>query len=110
MPHVHRFHSSKSLPLEVEVRSLDDDTFETNLRCALGQCGRTVEIDSDGPNVVQNVLCPKHGFLTSFPHRSALGDFMRRLANKVLEENGQPLIDPGAVFLFGEEPRPKSMN
>ena len=93
--------------LEIEVRSNDDDTFETNLCCALSQCGKTVDIDSDGPKAVQNVSCPKHGFLTSFPHLVALGEFVRGLANRTLEKNGQRLIDAGATFIVGnEQPRP----
>ena len=97
--------------LAIEVRSNDDDTFETNLCCALGKCGRTVDIHSHGPEAVQNVSCPKHGFLTSFPHRVALGEFVRHLANKILEKKGQRLIDAGASFIVGDEqPRPESIN
>ena len=97
--------------LGIEVRSNDDDTFETNLCCALSQCGKTVDIDSDGPKAVQNVSCPKHGFLTSFPHRVALGEFVRCLANKILKKNGKKLIDPRATFIVGDEqPRPESIN
>ena len=97
--------------LEIEVRSNDDDTFETNLCCALGRCGTTVDIDSHGLEAVHNVSCPKHGFLTSFPHRVALGEFIRYLANKILEKKGQRLIDAGASFIIGDEqPLPESMN
>lgn len=97
--------------LAIEVKSNDDDTFETNLCCALSQCGNTVDIDSDGPKTVHNVSCPKHGFLTSFPHRGALGEFVRYLANKILEKNGQRLINAGSAFIVGDEqPRPESMN
>lgn len=97
--------------LEIRVRSNDDDTFETKLCCALRQCGKTVDIDSDGPKTVQNVSCPKHGFLTSFPHRVALGEFVRCLANKILEKNGERLIDVGAAFIVGDEqPRPESVH
>ena len=97
--------------LEIRVRSNDDDTFETNLCCALGDCGKTVDIDSDGPKAVQNVSCPEHGFLTSFPHRVALGEFVRCLANKILEKTGHRLIDAEAAFIVGEEqPRSESIN
>src|SRR5215472_14504118 len=90
--------------LKIEVRrNDDDDTFETNLCCALSQCGKTVDINSDGPKAVQNVSCPKHGFLTSFPHRGALGEFVRCLANKILERNGQKLIDARAAFVVGDQ-------
>src|SRR5215469_2670339 len=103
--------SSDAFLLGIEVKSIDDDTFETNLCCALSQCGKTVDIDSHGPEAVQNVSCPKHGFLTSFPHRVALGEFVRCLANKILEKNGQRIIDAGAAFIVGDEqPRPESMN
>jgi hypothetical protein len=97
--------------LLIEIRSTDDDTFETNLCCALSRCGKTVDIDSDGPTGVQNVSCPKHGFLTSFPHRVALGEFVRYLANKILEKNGRRLIDARAAFIVGDERlRPETMN
>jgi len=57
------------------------------------------------------VSCPKHGFLTSFPHRIALGEFVRYSANKILEKNGQRLIDARAAFIVGDEqPLPKSLN
>jgi len=102
---------SQPVLLEIRVRSNDDDTFETNLCCALSRCGKIVDIDSDGPKAVQNVSCPKHGFLTSFPHRVALGEFVRSLANKILQMNGQRLIDAGAAFIVGDEqPPPESMN
>ena len=111
MDNVQRLTPSKPVLLEIEVRSNDDDTFETNLCCALGQCGKTVDIASDGPKGVQRVSCPKHGFLTSFPHRVALGEFVRHLANKILEKNGQRLIDARAAFIVGDEPPlPESLN
>lgn len=103
--------SSNPVLLEIEVKCNGDDTFETYLCCALRHCGKTVDIDSDGPKTVQKISCPKHGFLTSFPHRVALGDFVRYLANRILEKNGQSLIDAGAAFIVGDEqPRPESMN
>ena len=95
--------------LAIEVRSNEDDTFETNLCCALSQCGETVDIDSDGPKAIQMVSCPKHGFLTSFPHRVALGEFVRYLANRILEKNGQTLIEAEAAFVVGGE-RPRDFN
>ena len=60
---------------------------------------------------LQRLSCPKHGFLTSFPHRVALGEFVRCLANKILQRNGQRLIDAEAAFIVGDTPpRPESMN
>lgn len=98
--------------LEIEVRpNDDDDTFETNLRCALNQCGKTVNIDSDGPKTVQKISCIEHGFLGSFPHQIALGEFVRCLANKILATNGHRLIDSGAAFIVGDEPpHPENIN
>ena len=104
--------SPQAIHLRIEVRrNDDDDTFETNLLCALSQCGETVDIDSDGPKAVQSVSCPKHGFLTSFPHQVALGEFVRCLANRILEMNGDTLIDAEAAFIIGDDPpRPESIN
>ena len=112
MRNVPSFILPQPIHLKIEVRrNDDDDTFETNLCCALSQCGETVDIDSDGPRTVQNVSCPKHGFLTCFPHQVALGEFVRCLANKILEMNGDRLIDAGAAFIIGDErPRPESIN
>lgn len=111
MPNVPGFISPEPVHLEIEVRRNDDDTFETNLCCALRHCGKTVDIDSFGPKTVQNVSCPKHGFLTSFPHQVALGEFIRRMANKILAMNGHKLIDAEAAFIVGgDQPRPQSMN
>ena len=104
MRNVPSFNLPQRIHLSIEVRrNDDDDTFETNLCCALSHCGQTVDIDSDGPKTVQNVSCPKHGFLTSFPHQLALGEFVRRLANKILRMNGSRLIDAGAPFIIGDE-------
>ena len=110
---VQKYILSGPLNLKVDVRpnEEDDDTFETALCCALSRCGKTVDIDSNGPNAVQNVSCPKHGFLTSFPHLAALGEFVRCLANKILETNGRRLIEARAAFIVGDQqPRPESMN
>lgn len=97
--------------LKIEVSANDiDATFETNLCCALSNCGKTVDIESQGPKAVQNVSCPRHGFITSFPHRIALGEFIRSSANKILAINGHRLIDVGAAFIVGEQRKPESMD
>ena len=112
MRNVPGFISPESGYLKIEVkRNDDDDTFDRNLCCALSQCGETVEIDSAGPKTVQNVSCPKHGFLASFPHKVALGEFIRCLANWILETNGGTLIEAEAAFIIDDEqPRPESMS
>lgn len=98
--------------LDIEVRANEDDgTFETDLCCALNQCGKTVSIDSDGPKTIQNVSCTEHGFLASFPHQGALAEFVRRLANEILAKKGHTLIEAAAGFIVGDEPpRAKSIN
>ena len=98
--------------LEIEVIPNDaDQTFQTNLQCSRNRCGKTVVIDSDGPKTIQHVSCPRHGFLASFPHQSALGEFVRFLANKILAANGHDLIEAGAASIFGDEhPRSESVN
>ena len=98
--------------LEIEVKANDvDETFETNLRCSRNHCGTTVNIDSAGPKTIQSVSCPKHGFLASFPHQMALGEFVRFLSNKILAANGHSLIEEGALFIFGDdEPLPEFVN
>ena len=98
--------------LEIDVITNDaDETFETNLCCSRKHCGKTVVIDSDGPQTVQNVSCSKHGLLASFPHRFALGEFVRFVANKTLARNGHELIEAEALSIFGDdEPLPESSN
>jgi len=88
--------------LEIEVKGNDtEDSFETNLHCSRADCGEIVNIDSDGPNAIQRVSCPKHGFLTSFPQKSALLEFVRCSANKILAASGHKLIEPGAASILG---------
>jgi len=98
--------------LQIEVKPNDaDETFETKLHCSLNDCHKTVVIDSGGPKTVQSVSCPKHGFLTSFPHQNALGEFVRFLANKILAANGHDLIEAEAVSIFGDVEQPaRSVN
>ena len=98
--------------LEIEVKANDeDDTFETNLRCSQNHCGETVIIDSEGPKTLQSVSCPKHGFLASFPHQTALREFVRFLSNKILAANGHKLIEEGAASIFGDaEQLPRFVN
>ena len=97
--------------LKIEVRTNDaEQSFETNLLCSVPNCQKTVFIDSQGPRSVQSVSCPKHGFLTSFPHQIALGEFVKFLANKILAANGHELIQAGAVSIFGDNEIPESVN
>ena len=98
--------------LEIAVERNDaDDTFQTNLHCSRNHCGEIVNIDSDGPKTVQSVSCPKHGFLTSFPNKFALGEFVRFLANEILAANGHKLIEEGAASIFGrDESLPERVN
>jgi hypothetical protein len=97
--------------LKIEVRTNDaDQSFETNLLCSVPDCKKTVFIDSQGPKSIQSVSCPKHGFLTSFPHQIALGEFVKFLANKILAANGHELIQAGAVSIFGDNEIPESVN
>jgi hypothetical protein len=88
--------------LEIEVKRNDtEDIFETNLHCSRKDCGEIVNIDSDGPKTIQRVSCPKHGLLTSFPHKIALLEFVRCLANKILAAGGHKLIEQGAASILG---------
>lgn len=98
--------------LEIVVERNDaENTFQTNLHCSRNHCGEIVNIDSDGPKTVQSVSCPKHGFLTSFPNKFALGEFVRFLANKILAAKGHKLIEEGATSIFGrDESLPEGMN
>jgi hypothetical protein len=98
--------------LKIDVTPNDaDGSFETNLLCSIRNCEKTVFIDSDGPKTIQNVSCPQHGFLTSFPHQSALGEFVRLSANKILAASGHDLIEAGALSIFeGADTIPESVN
>lgn len=89
--------------LEIEVKRDDaENSFETNVYCSRKYCGEIVNIDSDGPKTIQRVSCPKHGFLTSFPHKIAFLEFVRCLANKTLAASGQKLIEQGATSILGD--------
>jgi len=88
--------------LEIEVkRNATENSFETTLHCSQKQCGEIVNIDSNGPKTIQRVSCPKHGFLTSFPHKIALLEFVRCLANNILAASGHQLIEQGAASILG---------
>jgi len=112
MPNPPSFMPREPSFLRIEVTSNNENhTFETNLHCSKDECRRTVVIDSDGPKTIQSVSCLKHGFLTSFPHQNALGEFVRFLANKILAANGNELIEAEAVSIFGcVEPPARSVN
>jgi hypothetical protein len=104
MQNIPRFMPLEPSFLEIEVIPNDaDQTFQTNLQCSRNRCGKTVVIDSHGPSTVQSISCPQHGFLTSFPHQNALGEFVRFLANKILAASGHELIEDGATSVFGED-------
>jgi hypothetical protein len=93
--------------LQIEVIANDaDGTFQTNLHCSVNDCRRIVVIESDGPKADQNISCPKHGFLTLFPHLNALREFVRFLANKILAANGHGLIETEALSIFGDVQSP----
>jgi hypothetical protein len=98
--------------LDIKVIPNDaDQTFETNLHCALNHCGKIVCIDSHGRTSTQKVSCPKHGFLAAFPDQIALSEFIRFVANKILTASGHQPIEPGAAWIFtDDEPFPKSVN
>jgi len=98
--------------LRIEVTSNDADaTFETSVHCSKNNCRRIVDVDSAGPKTTHNVSCPKHGFLTSFPHQNAFGEFVRFSANRILAANGRKLIEADAVSIFEEaEPPARSVN
>jgi hypothetical protein len=112
VPNIPSFMPREPTFLQIEVTSNDaDDAFETNLHCSKNDCRRTVVIDSDGPKTTHSVSCPKHGFLTSFPHQNALGEFVRFSANKILAANGHKLIEADAVSIFEDvEPPARSVN
>jgi len=112
MPNGPSFMPREPTFLRIEVTSNDaDQTFETSVHCCKNDCRRIVDIDSNGPKTVQSVSCAKHGFLTSFPHQNALGEFVRFSANKVLAAKGHGLIETEAVFIFGNvKPPAHSVN
>jgi hypothetical protein len=113
MQNIPRFMPREPTFLRIEVTSNDeDDTFETKLYCSKVDCRRIVDVASDGPKALQSVSCSKHGFLTSFPHQNALGEFIKFLANRILAANGHKLIETDAVSVFEDtEPqRARSVN
>jgi len=85
-------------------------TFETNLHCALNHCGKIVFIDSHGRTSTQNVSCPKHGFLASFPDQIAFSEFIRSIANKILAADGHEPVESGATWICDDELLLKSVN
>jgi hypothetical protein len=110
MQNIPSFMPPEPTHLQIEVKSNNDGTFETNLYCALNGCGKSVTIESDGPKAIQIISCAEHGVLTSLPHQIALREFVRFLANEILARNGHELIEAGAVSIFGDQLTRESIN
>jgi hypothetical protein len=68
------------------------ESVETDLFCDKGNCGKEVEVYSNGPNTTHNVVCIEHGLLTSFPNYEALKKFTELCANEILAEHGHGTI------------------
>jgi hypothetical protein len=93
--------------LRVEVTPNDaNDTFDTSVHCSKDGCSMIVDLDSAGPKTIQSVSCPKHGFLATFQHLNALGDFVRFSANEILTAMGHELIGTEAFSIFGNAQPP----
>ena len=98
--------------LEIEVTvDQNDGMFQADLFCDLNHCGKDVTIFSNGPKTTQNLRCLEHGLLASFPDQIAFQEFVRFLANKLLQAKGHELIEREAMCIVGEdETSPKAMN
>ena len=84
----------------------DNGTTQTDLFCNVNHCGKLVTVVSNGPKTVQQVVCPEHGLLTSFPDQATFREFLRVTANKILAMKGHPLIESGTPAISGDELKP----
>jgi hypothetical protein len=62
--------------------------------CKKDNCGRDVEIVSDGPETRQFVECPVHGEIVSFQNYDECERVLKFVINKVAEAKGRPQIGP----------------
>jgi hypothetical protein len=89
----------------------EQESVQTELFCEKGNCGKDVEVYSNGPNTTHNVVCPEYGLLTSFPEAQTLKGFIEFLANKILAAKGHGTItDKTLCAPYEDKPDPKSLN
>ncbi|MGO8985842.1 MAG: hypothetical protein ACLQFM_13750 [Terriglobales bacterium] len=87
------------------------ESVETDLFCDKGNCGKEVEIYSNGPNTTHNVVCIEQGLLTSFPNYETLKKFTESCANKILAARGHGTItEKTNCISVDDHPDPKSVN
>lgn len=89
----------------------EQESVETDFVCDKGGCGKSIDVYSDGAKTVQNVVCPEHGLLTSFPSFAALQEFTALCANKILEANDHDTIGKDTkVAAINDHPDPSTVN
>jgi len=105
-----------NLGIKVKVNTDENgvqQSVETSLFCEKENCGKDIEVYSDGPgpDTIHNVVCLEHGLLISFPNREALKKFTESLANKILAAHGHDLITEKTNCIpVDDHPDPNSVN
>jgi len=98
--------------VKVNVEDGVQQTVETTFVCKVIQnCGKRVDLYSDGPNTAQNVVCPEHGKICTFPNYAAFRETMKLLVNKILAANGHDLLSDATKYVHVDDnPDPSKVN
>jgi hypothetical protein len=78
--------------LDVDVRINFEEgvqtTVVTRLHCTIANCLEDIDLCSNGSQSIHEAICPIHGKVGSFPNYAAFQEFMRFVANGILEAGG----------------------
>jgi hypothetical protein len=73
-------------------------TVETRLYCNIANCREDIDLSSDGPHSVHDAICPVHGSVGTFQSYAAFQEFMRFVANGILEAGGHAPLTSGTRY------------
>ena len=99
----------RNLDVDVKVDLVDgvQRSVETRLFCKIDNCGRDVDLCSDGRHTLQEAVCPVHGKVGFFPSHAAFREFTRFMANGILEADGhEPLTNKSRYVHIDDQPDP----
>jgi hypothetical protein len=105
------FAEVQNLGIEVKVNVEDgvQQTVETTFVCRVTKnCGKRVDLYSDGPNTTQNVVCPQHGKICTFPNYATFRETVKLVVNKILAANGHDLLTDATKHVPGDDNRDPS--
>jgi hypothetical protein len=75
----------------------DQHVVRAQVFCQKENCGRAINLVSDGPNTRQWVECPVHGAIGSFENLAEYETTLRSVVNKTAKQRGLRGIEPNTV-------------